>query len=398
MANESINAWNSNLLVASEASVAAFGTVPDPAASQAFEAVSCDMGPAGEQGDVRPKKDRNALGRGPTQGFVEGRIKPIPFSIEASVKSRATATTIAKEDAIYRGGGMIKTVGGSNVIYSLDATPLATTNGFLGCDIYRAFGAAPYIYEAEQLRGGVVKTIEWSGGDSELMVKASGEAIGKEHLGFCSWTVNNSVTTFTFADIEEGSRFGKGWYQSDSEIVKITAMDYPTFTAGTIARAQLASSAASHASALRPYLPSMSYSGSPISEGATVTLVVDGVTIRAMKFSIVLTTGMDLLPGQSGSQYILGPKAGRYALQVSIQLVLTQEQVALLGKARRRNTCAISIVQSSGTAGGIFTFSLPYTEVMPFKVPDTANDVAIVDVGFRVRDNSGNDAFTLTCA
>lgn len=393
MGQESVNGWDSKVLLASDASVATFGTTPNPAASQAFECIGVDLGPM-EVGEVRAKKDRN-IGRGITSGFVEGRVKGIPFTIESSVKTRAAAVTVPAEAPLYRAAGLVQTVGGASVTYTPDATPLATSGGFLGLNVYRAFGTAPYSYEAEQLRGGVVKQLDWRGGDQELNLKAAGEGIGKYHLGFATLSVTDVATSFTFADVEEGYRFGLGWYQCESEIIKITAMNYSTFTA-TIARAQLGSVAAAHAAAMYPYRPAMSYSGTPISEGGTVTVTVDGITFRALSFDISLTSGMDLLPGESGSKYIQGPKAVRYDLKVSVRLVLTQAQTALLGKAKNRNTCAITIVQSTGTAGGIVTFSIPYTEVMPFKVPDTANDVSIVDVGFRCRDNSGNDMMTLT--
>lgn len=394
MGQESVNAWDSKVLIASDASVATFGTVVNPAAAQAFECIAADLGPM-EVGEVRPKKDRN-LGRGMQAGFVEGRVKPIPFSLHSSVKTRAGATTVPIEDAIYRAAGLIKTVGGSSVAYTPDATPLATSNGFLGLSVYRAFGTAPYSYEAEQLRGGVIKSLNFSGGDKELELKAAGEAIGKYHLGFATLTVNNSVTSFTFADVEEGYRFGIGWYQCESEIIKITAMDYTTFTA-TIARAQLGSSAASHAAAMYPYRPAMSFSGTPISEAGTTSFTLDAIVPRVLSWEVDLTTGMDLLPGETGSKYIQGPKAVRYELGVTCQLVMTQAQVALLGKAKNRNTCALSIVQSTGVAGGIFTFAAPYTEVVAFKVGEQANDVCIVDVTLRCRDSAaGNDMFSIT--
>lgn len=391
MASESVNAWDAAVLIVSEST---FGTVPNPATAQSFEAITTDMGQM-EVGDVRGKKDRSS-GRGMQGAFVEGRVKPIPFNIEASVKSRSAADTTPQESALYRAAGLTQTVtGATSVAYTLPATPIQTSNSFAGLSMYRALGKGSYIYEAEQLRGGVVKTLDWSGGDKELMIKASGEAIGKYELGYSASVTlaDNSGTTLTFANAEEAYRFGFGWYLIESEVVKITAR--PTTTTATIARAQLSTSAAAHAAQpMIPYLPTLTYAGSPVSEGGTVTVTLDGVTLRAMSFGITLTSGMDLLPGESGSKYVQAPKAVRYDLKANVKLVLAREQVSLLGKARDRNTCAVTIVQSTGTAGGINTFSMPYTEVMPFKVPDTANDVAIVDVALRVRDNSGNDAFS----
>lgn len=395
MAAESVLGWDAAYVLATEAT---FGTTPLPAASQAFEAFSIDMGPM-EVGDVRGKKDRSS-GRGMQGAFVEGRVKPIPFSIEASVKSRAAVDTVPQESALYRAGGLTQTVsGGVSVAYSLGATPKETANSFAGVSIYRALGKGVAVYEAEQLRGGVVKTISWSGGDKELTVKAAGEAIGKYHQGYSSSITLAAAGTLSlvFANAEEGYRFGLGYYLVESEAIQITAMNYTTFTA-TIARGIFGTTAAAHAAKpLTPYIPTLTYLGSPISEGNTVTATLDSVALRAMAFNIDLTTGMDMLPGESGSKYVQDAKVLRYDLKGSIRLVLAREQVALLGKAKQRNTCALSVVQSTGTAGGIVTFSMPYCEVVPLKVPDTTNDVAIVDCALRVRDNSGNDAFTMTC-
>lgn len=396
MSGESISGWDAAVLLASDASIATFGTVVAPAASQAFEFITCDPGQM-EVGDVRGKKDRNS-GRGMQSGFVEGRVKPIPFSLEASVKSRAAVDTVPRESVLYKAAGLLETVNSStSVVYTTPADPIGSA-AFLGASIYRVFGKSPYTYEAEQLRGCVVKTLSWAGGDKELTLKAAGEGIGKYVLGYSAAVTlaDGSGTTITFASAEEAYRFGLGWYQIESEVIKITAR--PTSTTATILRAQLGTTGAAHAAVpMRAYIPSLTYAGSPISEGATVTVTIDSVVSRALSFSLDLTTGLDMLPGESGSKYVQAPKVVRYDLKASVKLVLAREQVSLLGKARDRNTCAITIVQSTGTAGGVVTFSIPYSEVMPFKVPDTANDVAIVDVPFRVRDSSGNDAFSMTC-
>lgn len=386
--NEPVNAWDAACLLKSEAT---FGTTPDPATDQSFEFISCDTGPA-ELGEIRPKKDRG-VGRGMQSAWVEGRYKPIPWSIESSVKSRATNATVPAEAPLYKAAGMTEAVGGSSVTYTLAGAP-----DVYGLSLYRIFGKSPYSYEAEQLRGGVAKTLSWSGGDAELMLKASGEAISKSHLGYSAsiTLADGSGTSLVFADAEEGYRFGLGFYQCQSEVIKITAMNYSTFTA-TIARAQLSTTGAAHsAQVLRPYIPTLTYAGSPISEGGTCTVTIGGVAYRAMSWGIDFTTGIDLLPGQTGSAYVLGNKVIRYDAKVSVKLVLTREQVGLFGKAKARATQSISLVQSTGVAGGIATFALPYTEIDPFKVPDTANDVAIVDLSFRCRDNSGNDMLTLT--
>ncbi len=390
----SVLAWDMAALVAGEAS---FGTITDPAASQAFECMSFKTGVGVAVGEVRGKKDRN-VGRNMQSGFVEGRVKPIAWNIEASVKSRAANDTVPRESALYRGGGLTQTVnGGASVVYTLPAAPIETANSFASVSLQRLFGKSPYVYEAEQLRGGIVKALSWNGGDSELMLKASGEAADKYLQGYsASVSMLIGDVTLTFADAEEGRRFGLGYYQVESEIIKITAR--PSTTTATISRAQLSTAAAAHAAVpMRPYIPTLTYAGSPIAEGGTVTCTLDGVAPRVLSFGIDLTTGLDSAPGESGSKYIQRAVVKRNDIKVKLKLALSQDiGVSMLGKARDRNTCALTLVQSTGAAGGIITFSLPYTEVMPFEVPDTQNDEAIVDVSLRVRDNSGNDAFTLT--
>ncbi len=393
MAHENVDGWNSAVLLASDASYpAAFGAVVAPAASQAFECMVCDLGPA-EVGDVRPQKDRNP-GRGLTNKFVEGRVKPIPFSIEAAVKSRAAVDTVPRESVLYKAAGLLQTVnGGVSVAYTTPAAPLSD-GSFLAFSAYRALGKPPYVYEAEQLRGAYVKTLEWSGGDKELSLKASGEGIGKYEQGYvASVTMLIGDTTLTVTG-EDIFLIGAGYYQVESEVILVV----PTATSYSdgifnCTRAQVSTSAAAHTGkACVPYLPSLTYAGSPIPEGGTVTTVIGGQTIRTLSWTVALTTGMDGLPGESGSKYIQGVKAIRYDWKVSAKLVCKREDVAMLNKARARNSVAAAITQSTGAAGGVFAFSFPTCEVMPFKVPDTANDESIVDVALRIRDNAGNDA------
>ena len=97
------------------------------------------------------------------------------------------------------------------------------------------------------MRGAVCTQLSFSGGDSELMLKAGGKGIGKYHQGYSSsiTLADGSGTSLVFANAEEGYRFSLGYYQVESEIIRITAMNYSTFTA-TIARAQLSSTGAAH--------------------------------------------------------------------------------------------------------------------------------------------------------
>lgn len=397
----SVLSWDMAALVVGEAS---FGTVPDPAAAQVFECINFKTGVGVAVGEVRGQKDRNP-GRNMQKAFVEGRVKPLTWSIDTSVKSRAAVDTVPRESALYRGAGMTQTVnGGTSVVYTLPAAPIETANSFASVSLTRLFGKSPYVYQAEQLRGGVVKALSWSGGDSELMLKASGEAADKYLMGYsASVTMLIGATTLTFADAEEGYRFGLGFYQVESEVIRITAR--PTATTATITRAQVSTSAAAHTAVpMRPYIPTLTYAGSPIGEGGTVTCTFDGQTPKILSFSIDLTSGMDIAPLESGSKYAQRVVTKRNELKVKLKMALSHDLgVSLLGKARDRNTCSLTLVQSNAAtlngaavAGSVNTFALPYTEVEAFEVPDTNNDEAIVDVSLRVRDNSGNDAFTLT--
>lgn len=396
MANEAVGGWDSRVLVASEAT---FGTSPDPAATQAIEQLSTPIGPAAEVGRTRPQQDRN-VGRGHTSKFVEGRVEPIPFEIVTSVKSRADADDSPKELALYRAAGLLQTINSStNNVFTTPADPI-NGGAFAGLSVRRAFGPAIYRWEAEQLRGGVIRSLEFSGGDKELMLKASGAAIGKYALGeVASISLADGSGTDLTLTANESYRIGPGYYQVEDEIIEVVgAISLMGATTRTIERAQLSSSGAAHASKpLWPYMPANTYVGSPISEASCV-FTLDSVAMRALSAVVSFDSGMDLLPGETGSKYIQGPKSLRYKWSVSLKSVLHREEVMWVGKAVTRKAVALTLVFGTG-AGGIVTFSFPQCEIRPFVVPDTANDVSIVDLTIEPRDSSsGNDAasFTLT--
>jgi hypothetical protein len=378
---DAVNGWDQRVLAVVEAT---FGTTPNPAGSQALEVIDLDMGPV-EQGDVRPKKDKTE-GRDETLAFVEGRIQPIPFSLTTSVKSRAANTTVPKESPLYKAAGLQETVGGSSVAYTFNSAP-----SIIGLSLYRAFGATPV--EAEQGRGGVVKSLSWEFGDKELMVKAAGAFIGKYHLGSTdAATVANNSNTSVSMTSGEGYRIGLGWYLWESEIIKVTAVSTDTLT---IARAALSSSAAAHsAAALTPYIPSLTLAGSPISE-ANCTVTLDGVATRCIKGSLELTTGIEHLPGETGSAYVQGAKVMRFKIKGSLDLVLTRQFTDLLGKTTRRKSMALTIVCGTGT-GGIVTFTLPTIEARAFPVPGPADDISVITIPIAVAGSTGNDSMTVT--
>lgn len=400
MAAEPISAWDARVLVGGEGT---FGTVPNPAASQGLEFVGIDTGNL-ELGAIRAKKDRNQ-GRGMTNAYIQGRVAPMPFSLDISMKTRSAVDTVPNESALMKAAGFVQTVNtGVSVVYSLTGMP-QSDGSLVTASIYRCTGigqgtANSSRYLSEQLRGCIVKQVQWTGGDKELMGKFSGDGIGKYHLGYSSSITfaDGSGTTLTFASAEEAYRFGIGWYQIENEIIKITTPAAVGGTTATVARAQLSTTGAAHASKpLVPYLPALTYTQAPIPE-TNVTVTVDSQTIRFQNFDLTFVSGIEMGPGETGSKYIQTPITKRYSLKLTCKGLMRREDVSLLGKAENQVTpIAATIVCGTGT-GGIYTFSLPQLEIDPFKVPDAPNDVAYMTVPFRARDTlaTGNDMLTVT--
>lgn len=403
MSANPVNAWDRILLVAPESTL---GTVPTPASTAAYaalalEVITADLGPA-EVGAVRAKRDRG-LGRGMQTGWVEGRVEPIPFTVDLSQKSRSAIDAAARESALLKAGGLIETLNSStNATYSLGSTPIET-GSFVPASLVRFLGSGSAAYEAETLRGCLVKTLRWEGGDKELSLRASGAGIGKYVQGAIdSVTLASGVVTTLTHTAEESYRLDAGYYLCESEIIRVanrTDVGVGS-TSTTIARAALSSTGAAHsAKALYPYVPTaVAYSGNPIAE-TTCTVTLASIAARALSWYVELNTGLDHLPGETGSKYRQGVKATRFDVKAGFKLVLSGDAVSLLGKALQRATAgalAASIVQGTGT-GAVATFSMPYCEVESFSVSDVVNDVATVDVVLRIRDNaSGNNALTLT--
>lgn len=404
MSANPVNSWDTLVLAATEATL---GTTPTPASTAAFaalaiEQINCSLGPS-ESGVVRAKQDRG-LGRANTNGFVEGRVQPIEWSLDSSMKSRAAVDTAPQLLALFKACGFtVTTNSGVSVVISPSQQPIESGD-FAGVSLYRYEGSGLACYLAETLRGCVAKALRLEGGGSELMAKFTGVGIGKTAStgqagiqgAVDSITLASGAVTSMTITAEESYRLAPGYYLCESEIILLTACT-PGGTSATITRGALGSTAAAHtAKPLVPYRPpSPSFSGNPISE-AVSTVTVDGVAVRCRNFGIDITTGMDLLDPETGSRYSQGAKYGRYEAKVKAQLVLSGNQVSLLGKSTARPTVALSLVQGTGT-GGIVTFAASYCEVVTFTPPDTANDIAVVDVEFRVREPAaGTAAFTIT--
>lgn len=396
MAGEPVNSWDSRALAASETT--AFGTVPDMASAQALEQISVKMGPAAELGKTRPQQDRN-LGRGHTRRFVTGRVEPVPFEAMCSWKSRADADDDPKEVAFLKAAGMRQVINAAtNQIWTLPADPIGAAD-FKGLSLLRGFGPDLYRYEQEQLRGGVVRSMEFGAGDKELTFKAAGVGIGKYAQGALdSVTLASGVVTTLTLSENDSRKMGPGYYKIESEVVLMQGTNANMGdTARTIARAQLGTSGVAHtAVAMIPHMPAtLTYVGSPIPEPQH-TGTIDTIAHRLRSFSLSIETGMDLLAPETGSAYIQGVKSGRCRVTGVAQFHLLKEYTANIGKAVNRKSVALSFVCGT-VAGGIVTFTLPQVELRPFEVPDTPNDVAVVEMPFEAFDSaSGNDQLTIT--
>lgn len=403
MSANPVNAWDMLLLAATETTL---GTTPTPASQAAYgllalETISCSLGPA-EVGVIRAKQDR-AQGRGETSGWVEGRIQPIPFTVDTSLKTRAAVDTPSPLLPLLKAAGLLHTVNAAtNVTITTPGQPIEG-GAFAGVSLTRFLGSGLGVQEAEVLRGGVVKALNISGAAGELIAKFSGVGMGKSVASgsaavmgrLDSITVLIGATSLT-CTAEESYRLAPGYYLCESEVINVTACAAGG-TSATIARAALGSTAAAHtAQPLVPYRPTPTFAGSPIAE-PTSTVTLGGVALRCRSFSIDINTGMDLLPAETGSRYSQGAKYGRCSVKVQLQLVLSGDQVSLLGKVQAQPNLALALVQGSGV-GGIFTANMPNCAIDPFTVPDTANDVAVVDLTLRVRDGAataGSDLINL---
>lgn len=394
-----INGWDQRVLVLPEATL---GTTPTPAnvatyAGYAVEAIDCDLGPA-ESGVIRDKQDR-ALGRAMRSGYVEGRVEPMAFSLMTSLKSRTAADTVPDIYRLFEAGGL-KTTVNAGVSYVLEpsATPIETGD-FVPVSIQRILGSGDAQRELETLAGCVVRQVTISGGDKEVMVGFQGVGRGPKYTQgpLDSITLADGSGTSLTTTAAESYSLALGYYLCESEIIKVTAVTYGG-TSHTIARAQLGTTGAAHsAKALQPYIPTgIAYTGSPISEALTTNVTIDGVTLRATSWEWTFQTGMDLLPGETGSKYSQGAKYGRYDVSCTINFLLKGDDIRLFNKATSRDAVTLSLAQGT-SAGGIITIASSYCEVVAPAATAPANDISAVALSFRIRDDgNGNNAFTVT--
>ena len=397
-----VNAWDTVIAVAQEtvlgvpvapASTAAYGL-------QLLEIINASVGPA-EVGVIRAKQDR-AQGRGMQSGWVEGRIMPIAWNVDTSLKTRAAVDTPSPLLPLLRAAGLLHTINAaSNVTISVAATP--TESGvFAGATLTRFQGQGLGTQMAARLRGCVTKSISITGAAGEVLAKFSGVGIGRSTAAgqaavmgkIDSITVAGGTTlTITAA---ESKRLGLGYYLCEAEVIEVTACT-PGGTSATITRGALGTVAAAHTAVpLVPFRPAPTYTGAPIAE-PTSTVTLGGVALRCRSWSIDITTGMDLVEPETGSRYSQRAKYGRCDVKVQLQLVLDGDGVSLLGQVQTQENLALALVQGVG-AGGVFTANMPNCAIDPFVLPDSANDISIIDLTLRVRDGAatvGSDLLNL---
>jgi hypothetical protein len=174
-----VNAWDTVVAVAAETTL---GTPVAPASTAAYglqllEIIDCSLGPA-EVGVIRAKQDR-AQGRGMQSGWVEGRVQPIAWSIDTSLKTRAAVDTPSPLLPLLKTAGLLHTVNAaSNVTITVAPTP-TESSVFAGATLTRLQGQGLGTQLAERLRGCVTRSINISGAANELLVKFAGVGIGK---------------------------------------------------------------------------------------------------------------------------------------------------------------------------------------------------------------------------
>ena len=394
-----INGWNQTVFVVPEATI---GTTPAPAsvgayAALAVEAIDCDLGPA-ESGVIRSKQDRH-LGRGMQNGFVEGRVAPAAFSLNASLKSRTAVDTVPHLAGLFEAAGLVTTVNGAtSYVLSPSATPIESGD-FVPVTLRRVLGSGDADRELETLAGCVVRQVSISGGDTEVMLGFQGVGRGPKYTqgGLDAVTLSDGVGTALTVTAAESYALAVGYYQCEAEIIFVSAVAYGS-TSATIARAQLGSTGAAHAAkSFRPYIPAgIAFTGAPISEALTTNVSVGGVALRATSWNWTLQTGLDLLPGETGAKYSQGAKYGRYDLAIAVNILAKGDDIRLLNRATQRALVAVSLSQGTA-AGGVITLASTYCEVVSPAVSAPANDVAAAQLQFRVRDDgTGSNAFAVT--
>jgi hypothetical protein len=400
MGSNVVPGYNPILFAGDEATLGTYVAPADVAAfaASAIATVQADMGDMMTP-ETRGKQDRG-LARDMQDGFVSGRYTAPAWSVMTSLKSRADADDAPRELALWKATGFGRTVNAStSYVLAPTNTPVESAD-FVPQSFTRVLGRSPGEMEVERLLGCFAEKVRIEGGDKEVMATFSGKAQSKGvGTAIASASVADDSTTSVTVSAAESYAFTAGYYQWESEIILVSAPTYGG-TSITIARGQLGSTAAAHSSKpVYPYIPTgISYGGAPISEALTTTFTFDGGAFRVLNWAVDITTGLQALPGETGSAFAFqGVKATRVDVQPSLNFILKGDDVRKFNKARERTDMAVSIVQGT-TAGGIITLSFGHCELVAPKAQDNANDTVNVAATLRVRGSGAAtpDSFAIT--
>lgn len=364
------------------------------AAGLAF--ITMDTGPAGILGVIRDLPDR-AIGRSMRSGWIEGRFAPVPFNLVACVKQRSAVDAAPIEQVLLKAAGLTVTVNaGVSVTLGYNSAPI-DAGTFVPADVQRILGSSPAAVEMELLRKCCVKTLTIEGGDKELRYTFAGEALSKETQGTIeTLTVADGVTTtINLGSASAARAVGLGWYQCESEIIKVTAINTGT-GALTVLRAQLGTTGAAHsAKPAYPLRAAPTYATTPIAESLTTNCEIAGVPVRVTSWKFTLQTGIEPLPGETGSKFSQGFLSRRVDPTLEVAIIAKGEDLKLIQQAALRDLVTAKVEQGT-SVGGKFSLLCSYCEIdMPtFSEPE--NGPSEVALSFRIRENSGNDMFAIT--
>lgn len=371
----------------------------EPASTAAFSAaglalITMDTGPAAALGAIRDMPDR-AAGRSMRSNWIEGRVAPIPFSVVAAVKQRSAIDASPVELALLKACGFTVTTNAStSVVLGYNSAPI-DGGSFVAADLARIIGSSPAASEAEVLRKCCVRTLTIEGGDKELRYTFAGEALSKESRATIeTLTVDGSSTTISLGSAAAARAAGVGYYICESEIFKVTAVNYATGDL-TVVRGALSSSAAAHSSKpAYPYRAVPTYATTPIAESLTTNVEIAGVAMRATSWRAVIQTGMEALPGETGSKFSQGFLSRRVDPTIEVAVIAKGDDLKLIQRAAQRDTVTVKLEQGT-VAGGRFSLLASYCELDMPTLTEPENGPSEFALTFRLRENTGNDMLSI---
>lgn len=254
-------------------------------------------------------------------------------------------------------------------------------------------------------RGGVVTSIRLEGsGSDEPKLTFSGLSTGMVFAGVAKLegAVNNSVTAFVL-EAGHARRFKVGpdagdvlHLQIESEIVKLTAVDYATDTL-TVVRAQLGTTGASHADAIElgPWKPAASTE--PADFIAPVVLgdiLLNGVSTVGASFALTIDNTMEprldeyAQPDASGFR-----RSGRRQVTGQLRAYATQESQRLLSNLDRETVEDLAILLGS-TGTGRLTVNVDRARMLAPPEVDGGGPEFAFAFPFQGVESVGNDETT----